>query len=94
MQKLTLANSRQHQTLIEQWKGSKWSTWSIVSTPAFGNPESLNSACCTSTSFCVASGYNYDDGSAGGQALIDQRNGSNWSIVTTPFKAPKPPSWA
>ncbi|MGP8059556.1 MAG: IPT/TIG domain-containing protein [Acidimicrobiales bacterium] len=69
------------QTLIEQWNGS---TWSIDTSPNTSTSEenNLNGVSCTSASACTAVG-NYDTGTAY-QTLIEQWNGSTWSIATSP----------
>ena len=68
------------QTLIEEWNGT---SWNIVASPNTSTTENnyLNSVSCTSTSFCMAAGY-----TAGGgypQTLVEEWNGTSWSIVTS-----------
>ena len=75
-------NSTTNQTLVEEWNGT---SWSIVTSPntstTLGNV--LNGVNCTSTSFCMAAGY-YIDSSSAYQTLIEEWNGTSWSIVTSP----------
>ena len=74
-------NGSYYQTLIEEWNGT---SWSIVTSPNTSTTENndLNSVSCTSTSFCMAAG-DYNTGSDD-QTLIEEWNGTSWSIVTTP----------
>ena len=70
------------QTLIEQWNGT---SWSIVTSPNATTTENnqLNGVSCVSASDCWAVGhYTYTNGVA--QTLIEQWNGTSWSIVTSP----------
>jgi len=69
------------QTLIEQWDGS---TWSIVPSPDTSSSEGnfLYGVSCTSASDCMAVGFYGSDPTY--QALIEQWNGSTWSIVPSP----------
>ena len=70
-----------NQTLIEQWNGT---SWSIVTSPNTSTTLSndLYGVSCTSTTFCMAAGF-YFTGSYW-QTLIEQWNGTTWSIVTSP----------
>ena len=74
-------NGTDNQTLIEQWNGT---TWSIVSSPNTSATQSnnLDGVSCTSASACTAVG-NYYAGS-NDQTLIEQWNGTTWSIVSSP----------
>jgi hypothetical protein len=69
------------QTLVEQWNGT---TWSIVPSPnpSVTQDSQLNGVSCTSASSCTAVGYAYSGSSF--QTLIEQWNGTAWSIVTSP----------
>jgi len=69
------------QTLIEQWNGA---TWSIVASPNTSTTQNddLYGVSCTSASACTAAGL-YNTGSYF-QTLIEQWNGSTWSIVASP----------
>jgi hypothetical protein len=76
-----------YQTLIEQWNGT---AWSIVPSPnvltTVGNTPTANylqGVSCTAASACIAVGY--ATGSAlNGTTLVEQWNGSNWSIIPSP----------
>ena len=71
------------QTLVEVYNGT---AWSITSSPnASGSTSNyLYGVSCTSTSFCVASGYDYVSLLSKWQTLIEAYNGSSWSIVSSP----------
>lgn len=74
------SNAGQH-TLIEHWDGA---TWSIVSSPSPGvNGNSLNAVVAVSATNVWAVGYQYN-GSSIQQTLIEQWNGSQWSVVSSP----------
>ncbi len=62
----------------ELWNGSTWSPVTLPSTG--GAAPSLAQVSCVSTSFCVAVGTT-DLGSSGGATLIEQWNGTTWTIV-------------
>ena len=62
----------------ELWNGS---TWSPVTLPGTGGgAPALSEVSCVSTTFCVAVGTT-DLGSSGGGTLIEQWNGTTWTIV-------------
>ena len=69
------------QTLVEQWKGAAWSIVASPSTSATLDNDLYSVSCVTAT-FCVAAG------SAGTSTtyvnLVEQWNGTTWSIETTP----------
>jgi hypothetical protein len=71
-------------TLIEVWNGA---SWSIVSSPngstATGSSNSLVGVSCIGTAFCQAVG-SFDDGTNPNRTLIEQWNGSVWTVVTSP----------
>ena len=68
------------QTLTEHWDGTQWK---IVSSANNGGAENvLNSVACVSTSNCYAVGINGTSSSTY-DALIEQWNGSAWSLVTS-----------
>ncbi len=69
------------QTLIEQWNGTAWSIVPSPNTSTSANNE-LYGVSCTSQSFCMASGY-YFTGTVY-QTLIEEWNGTAWSIVASP----------
>ena len=70
------------QTLIEEWNGT---SWSIVTSPNTSTTEDnvLHGVSCTSSSFCMAAGI-YNNSGGYGQTLIEEWNGTSWSIVTSP----------
>ncbi len=71
-----------YQTLIEHWDGS---SWAIVSSPSTLNTQAnyLNSVTCASASQCWAVGsYNVTSNTA--QTLIEQWDGTSWTIVNSP----------
>jgi hypothetical protein len=69
------------QTLIEHWNGT---SWAIVPSP---NPDpnvgALNGIACASASACSAVGF-YDDSSGNERTLIEQWDGTSWSVVSSP----------
>ena len=71
------------QTLIEQWNGT---TWSVVPSPNTGGATStdfLNSVSCSSSSSCAAVGFSYATPTSFPQALIEQWDGSSWTLATS-----------
>jgi hypothetical protein len=69
------------QTLIEQWNGT---SWSIVSSPNSGGGSNvLRAVTCTSATQCWAVGDYFNTTSSVYQTLIEQWNGTSWSIVTS-----------
>ena len=79
-----------NQTLIEQWDGTQWS---IVTSPNYPTRTGesyygnyLEGVTCTSLSQCWAVGYYWPapDGPASTQTLIEQWDGTSWSIVSSP----------
>jgi hypothetical protein len=74
-----------NQTLAEQWNGT---TWSIVPSPNTSNTvnNSLAAISCPSPTACIAVG-SASSGALTGQTLIEQWNGSAWSIVASPNPA-------
>ncbi len=73
------------QTLIEHWDGI---SWAIVSSPNTSTTQNnyLYSVTCASASECWAVGFSRN-GSVY-QTLIEQWNGTSWSIVTSPNALP------
>jgi hypothetical protein len=73
------------QTLAEQWNGT---TWSVVASPDTGPglANDLYGVTCTSVTWCVAVG-SADTGDAL-QTLVEQWNGTAWSIVPSPDTDP------
>ena len=69
-------------TLAEHWDGSHWSM--VQSPTPTGNAVTgaiLRSVSCTSSSNCVAVGYSTDSNGENLNALVEQWNGTAWSIV-------------
>ncbi len=73
--------SPETQTLIERWNGANWS---IVPSPntSTADDNELHGVSCLTTTFCIAVGY-AEIGSTD-QTVVEQWNGANWSIVTSP----------
>ncbi|HLG78589.1 MAG TPA: hypothetical protein VFA09_04210 [Ktedonobacteraceae bacterium] len=74
-------SNTQSQTLVEHWNGS---SWSVVSSP---NPgpilNSLNGVSAVSSGDVWAVGYSMNSGGIE-QTLIEQWNGTQWSVVSSP----------
>jgi hypothetical protein len=70
-----------YQTLVEQWNGTAWSIVASPNTSATLN-NFLYGVSCTSASVCTAVGY-ASNGSYN-QTLVEQWNGTAWSIVASP----------
>ena len=69
------------QTLIEQWNGTSWSIISSPSPGSFSNILSGVTAISASDVWAVGA---YNAGTPADQTLIEQWNGSSWSVVTSP----------
>jgi len=69
-------------TLIEHWNGS---SWAVVASPnAITNQNNvLNGVTCASATECWAVGFYVPDANFS-ETLIEQWNGTAWSIVTSP----------
>src|SRR5690348_2094553 len=65
-------------TLAEQWNGTSWSVQPTPD-PAAGHFSVLSSVSCGSATSCMAVGY-YKYGSTGQARLVEEWNGSAWSI--------------
>jgi hypothetical protein len=69
-------------TLIEQWNGT---SWSVVPSPTPSGPgvvgAILSSVSCTSATSCMAVGYATDFNGNNLSDVIEQWNGSGWTIV-------------
>jgi hypothetical protein len=75
-------------TLIEHWNGT---TWSVVSSPTPNNNAVLNGVVAISAKNVWAVGYTFSSVLSGGsvqQTLIEQWNGSTWSVVSSPNVGP------
>ncbi|MBV8195429.1 MAG: hypothetical protein JOY80_07860 [Candidatus Dormibacteraeota bacterium] len=66
------------QTLTEHWNGTQWSV--VMSADSGFSENILDGVACISSSNCWAAGIN-SNGSSGYDALIEQYNGTSWSIV-------------
>jgi hypothetical protein len=67
--------------LAESWNGTSWTRQSIPAPSGVGESELLGVSCSPgSTTFCVAVGYT----GLTGAALIEQWDGSSWSIADSP----------
>ncbi len=70
------------QTLIEYYNGT---SWSIVNSPDQTAPNYLSGVTCVSATDCWAVGqYGLDPGVSPGMTLVEQWNGTSWSIVSSP----------
>ena len=82
----TNANVTATTPFAEQWNGSSWSLVSVAVPSGAGVIGSyLASVSCVGTSFCEAVGQTIG---ATGQNLIENWNGSQWAIVTSPDTSP------
>jgi hypothetical protein len=76
-------NSSQYtgEGLVEHWNGSDWT---IVTTPTSGQYlGAFTGVAAVSTSSATAVGF-YDDSNGVKAPLVEQWNGSSWSVVTIP----------
>ena len=67
-----------NQALITQWNGSSWSIAPSPST-AGSTDTILNAVSCTSTSFCVAAGFQRQPSAP--EPFFEQWNGTAWTVV-------------
>jgi hypothetical protein len=74
-------------TLVERWNGT---SWAIVTSPNTLPVEDnfLYGVTCSSATNCWAVGYSSDPTGNVDQTLIEQWNGTTWSIVTSPNTSP------
>ena len=73
-------------TLAEVWDGVKWSALPS-SNPTGGRQNVLQSAACTSPTWCVAVGSTSSIATSGnsvGHALVEQWDGGSWRTMPTP----------
>jgi hypothetical protein len=70
-------------TLVERWNGT---SWSIVTSPnpAGATYSDLTGVSCPSKTSCSAVGFFYTDSSFNEKTLVENWNGTSWSIVTSP----------
>jgi hypothetical protein len=75
-------------TLVERWDGRRWRIQATPSLP--GNAvKLLNSVACTSQSFCMAVGNEFDPATGEGLGTLAERwDGRMWRIVPTYKPAP------
>jgi RHS repeat-associated protein len=79
-------------TLVEQWNGTQWA---VVSSPSPGIDDILYSVACVTANNCWAAGTkNYvNNGSSGGNlTLVEQWNGTQWAVVSSPSPTTTSPS--
>ncbi len=69
------------QALIEHWNGT---SWSIVSSPSPGGSNDLRGVAIISATDIWAVGAFFNTTSNVTQTLIEQWNGTSWSVVTSP----------
>jgi len=82
----TDAGSATTTPFAEQWNGSSWSLVSVAVPAGAGVTGSyLASVSCVGTSFCEAVGQTIG---AANQNLIENWNGSQWAIATSPDTSP------
>jgi hypothetical protein len=94
------SNAQSANTLVEHWNGR---SWSLVSSPDVTGAQIsvLSGVSCASTSDCWAVGESYTVASSGvsegltstgavgvAQTLVEQWNGSSWSIVSSADTSP------
>ncbi len=71
-------------TLTEKWNGA---SWSVAPSPNPGNNVNvLNGVSCTTSTNCVAVGYYFNSSASQTitQTLIEQWNGTSWSVTPSP----------
>jgi hypothetical protein len=69
--------------------------WSVTPSPNnAGGGNTLISVSCTSSSFCMALGQSYTDGSGAEDTLVEQWNGTVWSIIPGPSLPSGSPSYS
>lgn len=72
-------------TLTEEWDGSSWAIVDSPNTSATAN-DNLRAVVCTSGLQCWAAGSSSESGGTD-QALIEEWNGSSWTVSSTPAPA-------
>jgi hypothetical protein len=72
-----------YSNLVESWNGSTWSVVSAPNTGTYFYGDILTGVSCVSASDCTAVGY-YSGDSIDDVTLIEQWNGSSWSVVSSP----------
>ena len=81
------AGSRPFQPLIDEYNGS---SWSAVAAPAGVGSSGFNYVTCVNANDCWAVGYQSTSSASGSNAqnLIEQYNGTSWSLVGAPNVGP------
>jgi hypothetical protein len=74
--------SSANQTLSEVWNGTSWSVV-LPSNQGTNQANYLEGVACVSTTNCWAAGY-YQTAAPWDQTLVEQYNGTSWSIVSSP----------
>jgi hypothetical protein len=69
-------------TLAEQWNGSSWATVPSPN-PAGADDSEFNAVSCPQVTNCWAVGLWYSSTSEGGHLLIEQWNGTAWTIAVS-----------
>ena len=71
-------------SVIEQWNGTSWTT--DPSPDPTGQDASLSAVSCATTTYCVAVGvvHNTDPETTAETPLIEQWNGTTWTVATSP----------
>jgi hypothetical protein len=78
-------------TLAERWNGRTWTIQHTPSPPGHGF-KLLNGVACTSRSFCMAVGNEFDTTGKSLGTIAEQWNGRTWRIVPTFKPAPAGPN--
>jgi hypothetical protein len=73
------------QALIEHWDGT---SWTIDSSPNLPTSSTLSAVTCVSASQCWAVGNISGGFGSATQTLIEQWNGTSWSVITSPNTSP------
>jgi len=72
------------QALVERWDGTSWSIVTVPDQPTDNYYHVFLGVSCASASFCVAAGYYGIDSSNEYENLVEQWNGTNWNVVSSP----------
>ena len=75
------SNSTVSQTLIEHWNGTRWN---IVASPNLGSSYNFLSGVAAVSASNIWAVGSYTTSSTVSQTLIEQWNGTSWSIVASP----------
>ena len=73
------------QTLVERWDGDSWTVSNSPNRGIYGSV--LTAISCASTSHCWAAGNDYVTASYSSRTLIEEWNGSSWTIVDSPNRS-------